>query len=256
MTWTRFPLNPFQITGCPPMPLATSGALTHEQRHGQNLWPPEVRHPRDTGWDSLLQRTENSSCLGALVASVSICFWIVVIQDGFYVTKIWYLSKLIRQTYSSFYYYFHFLKLKTMDLGHIRMGPSHYAAKISSLTQGEFGDLWSYDLHTNVWTQLATTGNSPSPRDSMGFTATSSGLYLFGGCCGERERRRSVCVRWCLQMREMKRWRKTWGEGGWAREGRSGGGVGGGGGNLREALMICVSVCAVTGHMQTFVVLS
>ena len=48
-----------------------------------------------------------------------------------------------------------------------------------------YNDLYRYDPKNVTWTALTALGSAPSPRESMGFTATPDGmLYLFGGQSG------------------------------------------------------------------------
>jgi N-acetylneuraminic acid mutarotase len=54
---------------------------------------------------------------------------------------------------------------------------------------GLYNDLYRFSAAANTWTALLPSGSGPSPRNGMGFAATSDGmLYVFGGAdSGERE---------------------------------------------------------------------
>lgn len=45
------------------------------------------------------------------------------------------------------------------------------------------GDLWSYDLRTNRWTEIRPTGAAPSPREryGLGFDGVRNRLVVYGG---------------------------------------------------------------------------
>lgn len=47
--------------------------------------------------------------------------------------------------------------------------------------QYHYNDTWSYDLNTQIWTELSCIGYIPVPREGHAATLVDDVMYVFGG---------------------------------------------------------------------------
>lgn len=48
-------------------------------------------------------------------------------------------------------------------------------------SKGYLNDLWCYNFESNIWTQIETKGNLPSPRSRMRMVEFNGSLFIYGG---------------------------------------------------------------------------
>ncbi|XP_065558982.1 rab9 effector protein with kelch motifs-like isoform X2 [Artemia franciscana] len=68
--------------------------------------------------------------------------------------------------------------------------------------RGPLNDLWLFDLHNEVWSQILTAGECPSPRQCHLFLVSGFNLYIHGGISNKKE----FGDLWRLDLK-IKKWR-------------------------------------------------
>eukprot|EP01071_Lankesteria_metandrocarpae_P004830 Lankesteria_metandrocarpae@DN3712_c0_g1_i1.p1 len=71
-----------------------------------------------------------------------------------------------------------------------------------------FKDLWSFDIKTNIWSEVSTSGSGPSPRSGHRMIVWRSFLVVFGGFHDTLRETRYFDDLYFLCLRSMK-WRKV-----------------------------------------------